>query len=48
VLRKSGLVVDEKEGRFVNYSLHPGIFQCDNPQATFMDLGWCRIEIPNI
>jgi ArsR family transcriptional regulator, nickel/cobalt-responsive transcriptional repressor len=48
VLRQAGLVVDVKDGRFVNYSLHPAVFNNENPQATFMDLGWCRIEIPNI
>jgi ArsR family transcriptional regulator len=48
VLREAGLVVDEKDGRFVNYSLHPSVFNNSDPKATYLDLGWCRIEIPNI
>jgi ArsR family transcriptional regulator len=47
VLRTAGLVQDEKQGRFVVYSLHPKVFVSDNNKATFMDLGWCRIEIPH-
>ena len=47
VLRQAGLVQDEKHGRFVYYSLHPKIFNQDNAKATFLDLGWCRIEIPH-
>src|SRR5262245_38914955 len=48
VLREAGLVTDEKDGRFVIYSLNPGVFSNESPKATYMDLGWCRIEIPNI
>lgn len=47
VLRQAGLVRDDKDGRFVNYSLHPSVFNNESPQATYMDLGWCRIEIPH-
>ncbi len=47
VLRQAGLVNDEKDGRFVIYTLHPGIFNNESPKATYMDLGWCRIEIPH-
>ncbi len=47
VLRTAGLVQDEKNGRFVIYSLHPKIFVNDNNKATFLDLGWCKIEIPH-
>ena len=47
VLRTAGLVQDEKNGRFVVYSLHPKIFDNDSNKATFLDLGWCRIEIPH-
>jgi len=47
VLRQAGLVQDEKHGRFVVYSLHPTIFNNDSAKATFLDLGWCRIEIPH-
>ena len=47
VLRQAGLVQDEKHGRFVVYSLHPKIFNNDPSKATYLDLGWCRIEIPH-
>lgn len=47
VLRTAGLVQDEKNGRFVVYSLHPKIFNNDGARATHLDLGWCRIEIPH-
>jgi ArsR family transcriptional regulator len=47
VLRTAGLVEDKKDGRFVVYSLHPKHFHLDPEHATMLDLGWCRIEIPN-
>ncbi len=47
VLRTAGLVEDVKDGRFVVYSLHPKVFHSDNNKATYLDLGWCRIEIPH-
>ena len=46
VLRQAGLVQDEKHGRFVVYSLHPNHFANQGTKATFLDLGWCKIEIP--
>ena len=46
VLRHAGLVLDEKQGRFVVYQLHPDIFQ---PAADdHLDLGCCRLEIPAV
>jgi ArsR family transcriptional regulator len=47
VLRGAGLVMDEKQGRFVIYSLHPKHFNNDSNKMTALDLGWCRIEIPH-
>lgn len=47
VLRQAGLVQDEKQGRFVVYSLHPRHFNSEDAKATYVDLGWCRIEIPH-
>jgi DNA-binding transcriptional ArsR family regulator len=47
VLRSAELVQDEKNGRFVIYSLHPKYFTNEGNKATFLDLGWCRIEIPH-
>lgn len=48
VLRATGLVQDVKDGRFVNYSLHPDRFNIEDPSRTIMDIGWCRIEIPHM
>ncbi|MCZ2342985.1 MAG: metalloregulator ArsR/SmtB family transcription factor [Bacteroidales bacterium] len=47
VLRQAGLVQDEKHGRFVVYSLHPKLFSNESNKATYLELGWCRIEIAN-
>lgn len=47
VLRQAQLVNDEKQGRFVVYSLNPKHFQHDNNKSTHLDLGWCRVEIPH-
>ncbi|MBM3978688.1 MAG: winged helix-turn-helix transcriptional regulator [Planctomycetes bacterium] len=47
VLRDAGLVEFDKDGRFVVYSLHPKVFHHDTNKATFVDLGWCRVEIPH-
>ncbi|AMV24918.1 HTH-type transcriptional regulator NmtR [Gemmata sp. SH-PL17] len=47
VLRLAGLVEDIKDGRFVIYSLHPKVFRSDNTKGTYLDLGWCRVEIPH-
>jgi DNA-binding transcriptional ArsR family regulator len=47
VLREAGLVQNEKLGRVVNYSLHPKVFNNAGSEATLLDIGWCRIEIPH-
>jgi DNA-binding transcriptional ArsR family regulator len=47
VLRDAGLVQDEKHGRFMIYSLHPKVFNNEDPHLTTLDLGWCKIEIPH-
>lgn len=47
VLRQASLVLDEKQGRFVVYSLNPKHFSNENAKVMFLDLGWCRIEIPH-
>jgi DNA-binding transcriptional ArsR family regulator len=43
VLRHAGLVLDEKQGRFVLYRLHPDVCRTGNEH---LDLGCCRLEIP--
>jgi DNA-binding transcriptional ArsR family regulator len=47
VLKAAGLVEDKKDGRFVIYSLHPKFFSNDRANSTHVELGWCKIEIPN-
>jgi ArsR family transcriptional regulator len=47
VLRTAGIVEDQKQGRFVMYKLSPNIFKSDTNKATYLELGWCRIEIPH-
>jgi ArsR family transcriptional regulator len=48
VLRHAGLVLDDKQGRFVVYSLHPDVFRPTKSSAKpeHLDLGCCRLEIP--
>src|SRR5215210_6833827 len=47
VLKAAGLVEDQKDGRFVIYSLHPKYFSNDRSNSTHVELGWCKLEIPN-
>jgi ArsR family transcriptional regulator len=47
ILRAAGLVEDVKKGRFVIYTLHPAHFALDDKKVMYIDLGWCRIEIPH-
>ena len=48
VLRHAGLVEREKQGRFVAYSIHEGVFQPTKSTRTteHINLGCCRLEIP--
>lgn len=48
VLRNAGLVAGRKKGRFVLYSLRPGVFEEENEAAgaEHLNLGCCRLEIP--
>jgi ArsR family transcriptional regulator len=48
VLRQAGLVLDDKQGRFVYYRLNPQFFQpTPATDATdYLNLGCCRIELP--
>jgi ArsR family transcriptional regulator len=47
VLRNHGLVLDEKQGKFVVYSLHPEMFRPKKgtQPAHVVDLGCCRLEL---
>src|SRR5262245_6549934 len=48
ILRHAGLLANEKRGRFVIYSLVPGVLENDEPAAAteHLNLGCCRIELP--
>ena len=48
VLRHAGLVQNEKQGRFVLYSLCPGVLQacCDDPLHDLLQLGCCELRLP--
>ncbi len=48
VLRHAGLVLDEKQGRFVVYRLHPDVFPgpSGDENVEHLDLGCCRLELP--
>jgi hypothetical protein len=48
VLRHAGLVRNEKQGRFVLYSLAPQFFKPEGSadEIEHLDLGCCRIEMP--
>src|SRR5690349_13334137 len=47
VLRHAGLVQDEKQGKFVVYSLHPSVStekSLEDMKKEIIDLGCCRLE----
>src|SRR5262245_35303673 len=46
VLKHAGLVCSEKRGRFVLYSLAPGVLDTNSPLADHLNLGCCRLELP--
>ena len=47
VLRVAGLIQSEKRGRFVFYSVVPGVLQLDSgAHFDHVNLGCCRLELP--
>lgn len=48
VLRQAGIVQDHKRGRFVEYQLHPDVFQPagKSGEAEMLKLGGLRLELP--
>ncbi|HEX3655714.1 MAG TPA: metalloregulator ArsR/SmtB family transcription factor [Pirellulales bacterium] len=48
VLRKADLVQTRKEGRFVQYMLHPDVLRGPQSAASAhtIELGCCRLELP--
>lgn len=48
VLKQSGFVCGEKQGRFVVYSLNPEVFVAasEGSRPDRIELGCCRLELP--
>jgi DNA-binding transcriptional ArsR family regulator len=46
VLRHAGVLRSRKQGRFVEYSLAPGLLQAGGPDTDYLDFGCCRLEMP--
>jgi len=48
VLRHAGLVHKERQGRYILYSLPPGILEGDDDKSgtEHINLGCCRLELP--
>lgn len=48
VLRHAGLLRNRKQGRYVLYSLAPGVLQTEGELGAteHLDLGCCRLELP--
>jgi DNA-binding transcriptional ArsR family regulator len=47
VLRHAGLVQSEKQGRFVRYSLCPGVLVPEaDEQGDCINLGCCQLKVP--
>ncbi|HEX5446210.1 MAG TPA: metalloregulator ArsR/SmtB family transcription factor [Pirellulales bacterium] len=48
VLRQAGIVLDQRQGRFIVYQLHPDVFQParKSQDSAHLDLGCCRLEMP--
>jgi DNA-binding transcriptional ArsR family regulator len=48
VLRHAGIVLADKQGRFVEYALHPDVHieRRDSTEENFLDLGCCRLALP--
>ncbi len=44
VLRNSGLVIDNKDGKFVMYKLHPIFYKQKNNRKKVLDFSCCRVE----
>jgi DNA-binding transcriptional ArsR family regulator len=46
VLRLAGIIRNRKQGRFVLYSLSPGLLQLDDQDdVAHLNLGCCRLEV---
>jgi DNA-binding transcriptional ArsR family regulator len=48
VLRQAGVVLDQRQGRFIVYRLHPDVFQPSGKpgENERLDFGCCRLDLP--
>lgn len=46
ILKHADLVVTRREGRFIYYGLHPDLRRRSTRAPKGLDLGCCRLEIP--
>lgn len=47
VMKHAQLVEVRRDGRFMYYRLHDDLLQADRKGARFLDLGCCRLEVPD-
>lgn len=45
ILKRTGLVRSQKQGRFVVYALHPDVFSGNASASDRLDLGCCKLEL---
>lgn len=48
VLKNAKLVVSRREGRFIYYRLPSELLYTKGRSSQFLNLGCCRIEVPNV
>ncbi len=46
ILKRTGIVQSQKQGRFVVYSLHSDVFRAKSSAHERLDLGCCQLELP--
>ena len=48
LISPAGLVCSERQGRFMRYSLAPGVLvpENENGETDHINLGCCRLELP--
>lgn len=47
ILKRTGIVRSQKQGRFMVYALHPDVFSAEPSAHERLDLGCCMLELPH-
>ena len=47
IMKYASLVEVRREGRFMYYRLHPDVMTSARKGSRFLDLGCCRLEVPD-